>query len=518
MMEARLWYRPLDAGLLGTTYAFKRLHGNEMGLMDYYPMNEGTGDFAIDRTQGANATLIGTDWAIPNGMSLHLEWEDKGIELLPNAISRTVEQDYTLMFWFKTDSNGRGALITNGNGKTTDEGAKNQFYIGFEGAKLVYRSNGMEVELAGDYSDNKWHHYAMTVNRAVNLVNIYVDYSLLASFKAELLGAISGGHPFIGAAIYEEVQEGQPKGINSRNLLRGNIDEICLFEQALPMTLIKNYSTRSPKGDESGLLTYLGFEQQELTANNQYEYRPYPYSRKIYKDKNGNIVYEKDEETQSPTTIPKKDYFFVESVDEILKHIDQDDCAPTTIYEHLKNLDFSFVGNDNKIMVNINEPETTIDKCNIYVTVREVPDMNGNSMASPVTACFYVKRSPLEWSSNKMEETVIYGEENSMIYLMVANKSANSHTYTIENIPKWMKLDKASNIISPKGIDMVTAKINPNLNVGTYNEIIYLVDESGFREPLYLTLTVEGEEPDWMVDKTMRQYTMNIIGKIYVMK
>ena len=138
MMEARLWYRPLDAGLLGTTYAFKRLHGNEMGLMDYYPMNEGTGDFAIDRTQGANATLIGTDWAVPNGMSLHLEKEDKGVELQPNAISRTAEQDYTLMFWFRTDSNGRGALISNGNGMATDEGAKNQFYIGFEGAKLVY--------------------------------------------------------------------------------------------------------------------------------------------------------------------------------------------------------------------------------------------------------------------------------------------------------------------------------------------------------------------------------------------
>lgn len=58
MMEARLWYRAMTGGLIGTTYGSQRLTGYERGLVDYYPMNEGTGSYALDKTQGANAQLI----------------------------------------------------------------------------------------------------------------------------------------------------------------------------------------------------------------------------------------------------------------------------------------------------------------------------------------------------------------------------------------------------------------------------------------------------------------------------
>jgi hypothetical protein len=87
-------------------------------------MNEGSGDYAVDHTQGANAKLIGTSWAIPRGMSLHLDKEDKGMRLTNNAINRTAEQDYTLMFWFKTDNKGDGTLLSNGRGLKEDSGAK----------------------------------------------------------------------------------------------------------------------------------------------------------------------------------------------------------------------------------------------------------------------------------------------------------------------------------------------------------------------------------------------------------
>ena len=200
-MEARLWYRALSGSLLGTTYGNRRLTGYEMGLVDYYPMNEGTGSYAIDHTQGANATLIGASWAMPRGLSLHVKRADQGLPLSNQALSRTTEQDYTLMLWFKTDAQGQGVLLANGSGKATDTGAEDQFCLGFEGGKLIYRSNGMAVEIPGNWCDNQWHHYAMTVNRSLGIANIYVDTTLRSTFPADSLGGITGGHPFIGAAV-----------------------------------------------------------------------------------------------------------------------------------------------------------------------------------------------------------------------------------------------------------------------------------------------------------------------------
>jgi hypothetical protein len=88
-------------------------------------------------------------------MSLHLDKEDKGMLLAQSALDRTTEQDYTLMFWFKTDAEGRGTLLSNGRGLKEDDGAEHQFHIGFEAEKLMYRSNGMAIEVPGDWSDGQ---------------------------------------------------------------------------------------------------------------------------------------------------------------------------------------------------------------------------------------------------------------------------------------------------------------------------------------------------------------------------
>ena len=451
MMEARLWYRAMTGGLIGTTYGSQRLTGYEMGLVDYYPMNEGTGNYALDKTQGANAQLIDASWAMPRGMSLHVGREDKGLALTQQALNRTKEQDYTLTFWFKTDTDGRGVLVSNGAGKKTDIGAENQFNIAFEAEKLMFRSNGMAIEVPGDWSDNQWHHYAMTVNREHSLANIYVDETLRTTFATDSLGGISGGHPLIGGAKYDTTDEnGMVATIDTRNWLRGNIDELCLFAQALPLQLIKAYATKSPKGDEAGLLTYLPFDRQERQKDNNIETVAYPYSKKIYTDDQGNQSYELDPVTQQPTTTPVRDYVFVDDIDEILRHITDETAAPVVPYEELHNLNFGFVGKDNQVFVNIDEQASRINRRNIYVTLRDIEDRNGNTMASPQqTACYYVTNSSLQWLSNRYTHIANYGYGDE-IFFTFGNNSAANHTYTIENCPSWLTLDKYSDRIAPQ--------------------------------------------------------------------
>ena len=518
MMEARLWYNAMDGTLIGSTYGGHHLTGYEKDLVDYYPMNEGSGDYVIDYTQGANAKLMNAAWAVPQGVSLHLEKADKGVLLNKNAISRTAEQDYTLMFWFQTDASGRGTLLSNGRGLREDNGAQNQFHIGFEADKLVYRSNGFEAEVPGNWSDGKWHHYAMTVNRGRSVANIYMDKQLVTTFETDTLGGISGGYPLIGACRYDVVNETDTLlGQNGLTPLKGNVDELMFFAQALPQQLVSTYASKSPNGDEAGLLTYLSFDRQERQKDNSIELVPYVYSKKLYLDDQGKPRYELDPETKLPTDTLVRDYLFADDEDVILAHLDRSEAAPVVPYEEIKNLKFSFIGKGNQVMVELDEPSAKLNHRNIYVTLRDIEDLNGNTMASPQTACYYVTNSSLQWMLNRLDTTIKYGSGESCA-LPFYNNGAQSHTYTIENCPRWLTLSKYSDVVAPQALDYVTATVSKDLNIGTYNEIIYLTDEEGITEPFYLNLTVEGEQPEWAdhVDSELLANSMNISGQVYL--
>ncbi len=518
MMEARLWYTAMDGGLIGTTYGSRRLTGYEKDLVDYYPMNEGSGDYVIDHTQGANAKLIDASWAIPQGLSLHVDKADKGVLLDKNAINRTAEQDYTLMFWFKTDADGSGTLLSNGRGLREDNGAVNQFHIGFEADTLRYRSNGFVADVPGKWSDGKWHHYAMTVNRGHSVANIYMDKELVTTFETDTLGGISGGYPLIGASRYDIVNETdtllRQDGLTP---LKGNVDELLFFEQALPQQLISTYATKSPNGDEKGLLTYLGFDRIERQKDNDLELVPYAYSKKIYLDDKGQPRYQLNPETKEPTETLVRDYVFIDDETIVKTHFDQSTAAPVVPYEEVKNLKFGFIGRGNQLLVELDENAARLNHRNIYVTVRDIEDKNGNTMASPQTACYYVNNSSLQWLVNKLDATIKYGSGEEC-ELPFYNYSTSSHTFTIENCPKWLTLDKNSDVVAPQMMDYVTATASKDLNIGTYNEIIYLTDEEGITEPFYLNLTVEGEQPEWAqsVSGELLEHSMSISGQVYL--
>jgi hypothetical protein len=435
-----------------------------------------------------------------------------------NALNRTADQDYSLMFWFRTDADGRGTLLSNGRGLKEDNGAENLFRIGFEGSKLTFRSNGIEAEVPGNWSDGQWHNFAMTVNRGRNVANIYMDKELVTTFEADSLGGISGGYPLIGATRYNVVKEnGEVEVIDGDDALTGNVDELIFFAQALPQQLISTYATKSPKGDEAGLLTYLGFDRIERQKDNDLELVPYVYSKKLYLDDKGEPRYQLDPLTKEPTDTLVRDYLFADEIDAVLTHFDKEFAAPVVPNEEVKNLKFSFIGRNNQLLVDLDEPAARLNHRNIYVTVRDIEDLNGNTLASPQTACYYVMNSSLQWMINRFDYTIKYGAGEEL-ELPFYNNSAMSHNYTIENCPRWLTLNKYSDVLAPLNLDGVTATVSKDLNVGTYNEIIYLTDEDGITEPFYFNLTVEGEQPDWAqgISGDLLQNSMSISGQVFV--
>jgi hypothetical protein len=137
-------------------------------------------------------------------------------------------------------------------------------------------------------------------------------------------------------------------------------------------------------------------------------------------------------------------------------------------------------------------------------------------MASPATLAIFVDRNPLRWSRRQLTlSNLESGEEHSFNVSIVNNSGAN-HTYTIENLPKWMTVDTPTDVIGPKEESELLFTIGKDVNVGSYDNIIYLTDENGLYEPLTLNITIAGEKPDWTVSDDMMQYSMSVVGRVQI--
>ena len=435
-----------------------------------------------------------------NNNQVYMASNPKGLQLRSDLFQRDAEQDYTLMFWFKT-AKMNGTLLANGSGQDYDEGALHKFFIGFEDRTLKYRTNGREFTLGDNLCDDGWHHFAMTVNRSRNVASIYVDNEARAQLTTDSLGGMLGTRFMLGDMLWQE--EGDPL-VYEANAFTGHIDGLMLFEQALPTTLIKRYSEKSPGGEERGLLLHMPFDHQVRQKSGELTLQPLALSTRVKRDNDG-------------IDTGKRDSVFVNSVDDILAHIDRIMGAPVAAYEKLRNLKFSYVGRDNLVLVNIDEQDARVNKQNVYVTLYDIPDKNGNFMKSPATECFYVNCNPLTWFSLGKHRNVTVKEGHSLtIAGVIMNNGGKTHTYTIENLPRWITANKTSDIIQPQGEDEVTFTISPDLEVGSYDQIIYLTDEDGMSDALYLELTVEGEEPEWKVDPALMRYSMNVVAQVFI--
>ncbi len=492
MLEARLWNRALEKEELAK-YADQRLNGYELGLIDNYPMNEGRGQYAYDKGVGSNdLELTSTTWKVPDGISMNLDGTE-GVKLNSDNFTRQSYEDYSLMFWFRTDQ-ANGTLMANGEANT-ELGYKDHFNIGLDEGKLFFRSGNFQVKNNDRIDDGSWHHMAVTINRARNVGNIYVDQKLKETFPVDTLGGIKGNNLALGATYTTKS--------NATSQLTGNIDEIAMFEMALPENVISNYASRTPSGEEMGLLVYLPFSRSEKQDNNTQLLKPTGISLRKYKDNHGDIV-----ESHRDTIVAQ---------DIVERFANKSVYAPMTNTGKLENIKYSYVADGKDLLINLDVPNYQIEKTNVYVTVKEVADLQGNLMASPMMMNLYVYRNALRWNVKRKNVEVNYGE-NTKIELAIENLSGQSQDYTIEGLPLWITASQTSGKISALAEEPITFTISPSINIGDYDEVIYIVGENGITEPLPLKITVRGEAPDWAVDDQLlnTNISMHLVARVIV--
>jgi len=482
MLETRIWTKALTQEEIGTTNQHY-LTGYERELAAYYRMNEGRGDIVKDYANGATLYLDGCSWNKHEGFSIKLT-KDQRAQLAGNLLGRSEAYDATYMLWFRTSDNSAELANLFSAGRTDN---RTGVAVGLQSGNIVLSSDSLTWNSKGNYADGEWHHCVMTINRTFNNAAVYIDGNLIQTFPATFAAEVMGDM-YLGGNF------------------PGNIDEFAVFEQALPKTLIEAYDNIALSGDEMGLVAYLPFEELQLNPNGVMEQVFSINDRRIYRDPLTLKVIDK--------VVP----LVVGLTDEGMSGLaDKANNAPVADHGQLTKMNFDWSFNGDELMINLNMLDREINKQSVYVTVRDVEDLNGNPMASPVTWVAFVDRNSLKWETDKLQIRVPYGADNdeySNLIMQIVNYSGKRHTYKIESLPDWITLDAENGSIQPTERKAITMYLNVELPVGVYSDLIYLTDEDGLAEPLLIELSVEAYEPYTNVDVKKYPLNMSLCGQV----
>ena len=443
-------------------------------LIGYWKMDEGEGTVITDYARNRHLRMTGENWYLNN--------ENKAITLdgtshldIPTAdVSPLAADNCAIELWMRADKQkGETQLLQAG---------EVELWMNTDG--VLQLTSGDNTFAAGTASlqDKAWHHVALNILRNGNAA-VYVDGERPMATSVTGIGTTASDRMIIGArrtlnedGTYEYDRQ-----------LIGNIDEIRLWNATLSADILKSRRKMRLNGTEQGLVAYYPFEKKTLDAYNQ-------------------VVTEGTDDDMLRT-----DHKAVYA--DALTFTDE---APALREKKTEtNVDYSFTASDNKIVITLNETPASIAACTLNFTVRDLRDVNGN-LSLPVCWSAYINNNELAWSENSMKMTKKSGESHTF-EASFANKSGKQQMWTISGMPSWLKANAEYGTVDPLATETISFEVTEATPVGKYEETVYLTGNDGIATPLTLSLTVEGDKPDWTVDKGKYESTMSIIGTLSIL-
>ncbi len=491
MHNARIWDTIVSSGYLQVN-SLTIYSGHETNLLAYYPMNEGKGDVAMDKSRGANLAIGGSEWALPEGRAAKFNGTDQYVRVFTGSTAVVDNQmDYTLEFWFRGEAGQANAtLVASGRGDGQEYGGSlNLFSIGFEDGVLTFRNNGEVATVEGNYLDNNWHHFAVAVNRTAVRGQIFIDGALRSYFDAQNIGGLSSAYVYLGARGWTSDQD--VTGVIVDNFFKGEIDDFRMWKLYKNESLVQNGNSVLLDGSEMGLMAYYPFEHY-ITWQGTQELQFTLKDMKVQSD--------------PAIVVPDGEQFGTISVETAA-------TAPVKDKGPVSKLLYDFVVNNDALIITLNEPWDRVEKTIVTFTVDGVRDVNGNEILSPITWSAYIDRNQLKWSESSVSIETKAFTENTFTVKAVNNGGSVQH-FTMENAPAWLTVSPMSGTIDPASSIDVTFTIDEGLNIGNYDEVVYMRNDNDVSEPLAIEVIVRGERPDWNVNPADYQYSMSIVGKM----
>ena len=223
----------------------------------YYQMNETSGSIADSSGNGLTGTLTGTGtptYAVASPIALAPNTAisfagDSCFSVADNALlDFGTSQDFSIEFWFKTDSvpGQSGVPIVNGffNKGTTDANLWGRMTSATIYGLLDYGSTSDSVAVTNSYMDDQWHQYTLVADRD-SAVQLYVDGTLIGEDTDMLVGSIDNSMPFTIAQM------------DNKWFYYGEMDEFAIFNQALTSEQVNTHYAAATVVPEPGTIVLL---------------------------------------------------------------------------------------------------------------------------------------------------------------------------------------------------------------------------------------------------------------------
>lgn len=550
--ELRIWEKPRNASAIVQDMLIT-LSGKETGLIGYWPLKESYGTLAADKVHKRNAT-VNTNWLItPSGYAAKFNGVNGFLNMDFSDVAFSPEQDFTIEFWFKSAKGENICVLSNGRGDENDvvlyyysledlaltvnvlpledgidallQPMLNKIYhrkidflnaiallIGNPKAKLYeeqllrfgkhmptywsintdaggnfqINNNGKRLKVSSSeiYFDDQWHHFALVVQRRAN-TRIYLDGELKASEPSTEWNGFGAARLFIGArGLFNPNQS----NFQFDQYFNGGIDELRIWSTSLKQTQIQRNRSMRLDGDELGLVAYFPFENYSETMGiasiSPHKLDDVNQGREV----NSNIGV-----VSQATDVPN-----------------------IRMTRASSKVDFDFVAQPNRVAFVLNEPNEKIENCILDITAKNIEDMHGNKMNSPVIWSAFIDRNQVKWGDQQFDlEKEIYVPLT--FTTKIINSSGQQQHFTIENLPEWCFVSPKEGTLEPLSYQTVTFTINEGVNVGTFSRDISLKTDYKFDEKLQVNLRVYKPLPaDWTVKPQNFEHSMNIIGKISI--
>lgn len=486
--DFRVWEKVVGYGSVNSNMLITQ-SGNEIGLAGLWPMDEAHGEYAQDLSRSHNALLVGAAWRVfPTGNARTFDGTSSRIDI-PTASSVVItnEMDFTLEFWFKAPSQSNSVLFSNGKADGSEPaGAFEDIWIvGIDGSQQLYvANNGSTITLEGEnYLDNQWHHLAVVMDRNAN-TSLYVDGNLKTYEHSSNYGGLKGANMTIGASRH------YTNGTPYSNYYNGSIDEFRIWKLVRTSKLLNMDMNAKLKGDEKGLVAYYPFDKYDINL--------------ILQPSLVDCDYDDDTEALTGLTATATGGAYENTNVPNLK-----DARP------VQNLAYNWVVNDDKIIINLDEPAELIEKCIIEFTVDKVEDLRENRMASPVTWTAYINKNTVIWDQSVINlEKVLYDELTFTVDVL--NIGGVEQNFTISNLPNWISASTTSGTLTPDSKQTISFAVDASTNIGNYELSLFLGANLGYEEKLAVNLKVYEPGPVWEVDPGDYQYSMSIIGQVKI--
>lgn len=488
MHDLRVWQRAVGFGEANSNKLIS-LTGNEVDLGGFWPMNELRGDFAGDLVKAHNATIYGPTWQVfPSSYARTFDGSSHVEINSSSSVIITDQMDFTMEFWFKGAPQSNTVLFSNGkaDGSETPDAYSDIWVVGFDAnGKLYAMNNGTTItNNTTDVLDNAWHHFALVLRRKGN-TSMYVDGSLISYAQSVAFGGLKANAMALGASRH------YTNGAPYSNQFTGAMDEVRFWKLARTEKLIGMDMNSKLKGDEKGLVAYYPFDKYDITLVLQPSLDDCDLDD-FTEAASGLVASTVGSGTFDNTNVPS------------IK-----DARPA------QNLAFNWVVNNDKIIINLEEPADLIEKCVIEFTVDRIEDLNENRMASPETWTAYIKKNTVVWDRNDVSLQKLVNDPLSFT-VDVINKGGVDQVFNITNLPSWLSASTTTASLTPDSRKTVTFTVDPSVNIGNYDVSLYLGSDFGYKEKLNLTLKVYQTPPTWTVNPSSFQYSMSVIGQVKI--